>query len=140
MTQIGIAVVEHEGCFLVGTRSANSTLPGCHEFPGGKQLAGEISSQTAIRECKEETGLQVSAIRLLHQRSFHYAHDEVELDFWLCALLDSEMARKLPSPWRWVRREQLGSLNFPPANDRLIEQLQAEIETASDQKSKGEFD
>jgi 8-oxo-dGTP diphosphatase len=36
-------------------------------FPGGHALAGETPAETAIRECREETGLRVRAIGPLAQ-------------------------------------------------------------------------
>ena len=125
MTQIGIAVVEQNGSFLIGLRTEQGPLAGFHEFPGGKQEPGEATSVTAERECLEETGLEVSAIGLLHQQSFQYEHDRLQLDFWFCQLTAASLliAQKLSVPWRWVPREQLGSLNFPAANAQILKQL-----------------
>ncbi len=140
MTQIGIAIVECEGLFLVGIRSEEGPLPGYHEFPGGKQQPGENSSQTAMRECKEETGLDVTAVRLLHQTAFQYEHDDVQLDFWLCELQSSAELKALASPWQWIARNQLMSLNFPPANVGIIEQLTAGVDSLEEQTNKGRLD
>lgn len=123
MTQIGIAIVERAGEFLVGQRSDEGPLPGYHEFPGGKQQAGEGTAQTAQRECLEETGLEVSADRLLSSQSFQYEHDHLNIDFWLCKIRSSSPEKFPVSPWRWIPRDQLNSLNFPPANAELLEQL-----------------
>ena len=140
MTRIGIAIVESENCFLVGVRSEKTTLAGYHEFPGGKQHAGENSSRTAVRECKEETGLDVAAVRLLHQRSFQYEHGEIQLDFWLCELCSSSLGRTLQAPWRWIPRNRLPSLKFPPANAEIVEQLASGIDSPDARTGKGEFD
>ncbi len=140
VTQIGIAIVESENRFLVGVRSEKTTLAGYHEFPGGKQQDGENSSQTAIRECKEETGLEVVAVRLLHQTSFPYEHGEVQLDFWLCELCSSSEGRVLHAPWQWIPRKYLPSLKFPPANAEIIEQLTTGIDSSDGQTGRGEFD
>ncbi len=129
MTRIGIAIVEREDCFLIGIRPEKGPLPGYHEFPGGKQHPKESTAQTAIRECREETGLEVSAVKLIHQTSFQYVHDKVELDFWLCELRSSEDADRLSSTWRWISRSHLASLNFPPANTELIEQLITSVDS-----------
>jgi len=137
VTQIGIAIIEREDYFLVGIRSGKTTLPGYHEFPGGKQQPGENSSQTAMCECKEETGVDVAAVRLLHQTAFQYEHDDVQLDFWLCELQSSSKLKTPASPWQWIPRNQLASLNFPPANAEIIEQLTAGVDSPDEQTSKG---
>ena len=56
-TLVAIAVVEHDGCFLVGVRPEGKPLAGFAEFPGGKVDHGETPEQAAIRECREESGL-----------------------------------------------------------------------------------
>ncbi len=140
MTQVGIAIVESENRFLVGVRSEKTTLAGYHEFPGGKQQHGENSSQTAIRECKEETGLEVAAIRLLHQTLFLYEHGEVQLDFWLCELCSSAQGKTLQAPWQWIPRKHLPLLKFPPANAEIIEQLTTGIDSPDGRTRRGEFD
>ena len=50
--RIGIAVVEHEGRYLVGTRGPDGPLAGYAEFPGGKCLPDELPEMCAIRECQ----------------------------------------------------------------------------------------
>lgn len=123
MQTIGISLVEHQNCFLVGIRPEGTVLAGFAEFPGGKQLLPESTAETAVRECLEETGLQVEPLRLLHQEQFVYDHGEVLLDFWHCKLVDNQSPDSLQSPWKWVPREELNSCSFPPANDAILEQI-----------------
>src|SRR5579872_1324767 len=81
---IGIAVVERDGAYLVGTRSDQGPLAGYAEFPGGKCLAAETPECCARRECLEETGLEVHSVRLLLNSIHEYPHGVVDLHFWLC--------------------------------------------------------
>ncbi|MBB02560.1 MAG: NUDIX domain-containing protein [Rubinisphaera brasiliensis] len=125
MTKIGIALVESQGHFLVGIRPEGKPLAGLHEFPGGKQIIPESTNETAVRECLEETGLEVVSHEMLHQQSFVYQHDEVQLDFWRCEMTDELL--ELPevrSPWRWVPVSELQDLTFPAANDDILAILQ----------------
>ena len=54
---IGIAVVEHQGSYLIGIRPAGASLAGFAEFPGGKCEAGEEPAAAAVRECLDGTDL-----------------------------------------------------------------------------------
>jgi len=118
LTQIGIAVVEREGRFLVGERTKGSVLAGYSEFPGGKVQGGEHPSETAIRECLEETGLHVT-IRGEYPSCRHpYDHGLLELHFFDCTARDPDPQPL--APFRWVDREQLASLCFPPANRDIL--------------------
>jgi 8-oxo-dGTP diphosphatase len=120
---IGIAVVEHRGRYLVGTRPADGPLGGHAEFPGGKCLPGETSGLCARRECLEETGLEVQAIELLMHRLHAYPHGTVDLHFWLCHPAPRAEVRDDHKGYRWVPASELRSLNFPAANQPLIDVL-----------------
>lgn len=122
--RIGIAVVEDAGRFLVGTRAAGQVLAGCAEFPGGKCEPDELPQACAVRECREETGLQVEAVKLLHRVQFQYPHGAVDLHFWMCRPA-SGTEMKPASGFRWVQLAELASLPFPDANRDVLAMLQA---------------
>ena len=44
---------------VVATKYKKGNKEGCYDIPGGKIEEGELPDQTAIREMKEETGLDV---------------------------------------------------------------------------------
>ncbi|WP_181724057.1 NUDIX hydrolase [Nocardia gipuzkoensis] len=56
------AVVHHGGKVLLLQRSADDFMGGIWELPSGKVDPGEAIDQPLIREVKEETGLEVTAI------------------------------------------------------------------------------
>jgi mutator protein MutT len=121
--QIGIAVVEHRGRYLVGIRPEDGPLGGCAEFPGGKCRPGETSGLCARRECLEETGLEVQAVDLLMHRPFTYPHGVFELHFWLCHPTTRAVVADHHKSFRWVPAAELRSLKFPEANEPLIDVL-----------------
>lgn len=124
-TLVGIAVVEWQGRFLVGTRDGSGPLAGFDEFPGGKCRAGESQAAAAVRECREETGLEVFAVDLLMHRTFQYPHGDVDLEFWLCRP-QPRVQEQVPDDcqgYRWVEKKTLASLRFPEANAPLIARL-----------------
>lgn len=121
--RIGIAVVEHEGRFLVGTRAPNQVLAGYAEFPGGKCDPDEQPEACAVRECMEETGLLVEVVNLLHRVQFQYPHGAVDLHFCTCRPVD-EREIEPRNGFRWVHREELAALPFPEANREVVAMLQ----------------
>ncbi len=121
-TLIAIAVVEHHGRFLVGVRPEETVLAGFSEFPGGKVELGESPTQAAIRECLEETGLEVEVAGEFPEHVHQYDHDQVRLLFFHCRLKKND--QQPHPPFRWVDRAGLRSLRFPAGNNSLLALLQ----------------
>jgi 8-oxo-dGTP diphosphatase len=117
---VAIAVVEHEGCYLVGTRGREQTLAGRAEFPGGRCFPGEAGSACAVRECREETGLGVTAVRNLCECRHAYPHGTLALEFWLCRLERDQDPQSIANGFQWVPLERLKSLDFPEANRTVL--------------------
>ena len=135
--QIGIAIVEFQGCYLVGTRQTDQDLAGLAEFPGGKCESSESPEQCAVRECREETGLSVIPVRLLDRVIHEYAHAAVDLHFWLCRIggLDDESPGNEPDPqngFQWKPVEDLRELSFPAANASVVQMLVQAVKPRSD--------
>lgn len=120
-TIIAIAVVEQDGCYLVGRRPQGVPLAGLWEFPGGKVEPGETPQQAAARECSEEAGLKVKVGSAYPTVDHQYDHGRVSLHFFACQPLDRNAVPR--PPYEWVPARNLGELSFPAANEALIREL-----------------
>lgn len=120
--RIGIAVVLQNDQVLVGIRDKTQVLAGLHEFPGGKCEADESPEACTIRECREETGLEVSIRRPLFQTLHDYPHGRVELFFFECTPSDSSETPLLGN-FQWVSRADLTEMTFPEANRPVVQLL-----------------
>lgn len=120
---IAVAVVEHEGRFLIGLRPPGAALAGYWEFPGGKVLPHETAAEAAARECAEETGVVVNVVREMLVTEHAYPHGHLRLHFFDCGVV-SEPAF-LPSRFEWVTRDELAKREFPPANADLLAMIAA---------------
>jgi 8-oxo-dGTP diphosphatase len=117
--QVAIAVVEHDGRYLIRRRPEGAPLAGYWEFPGGKVRSGETSPQAAERECLEETGLVVRAAELMAEVEHRYEHGALRLSFQRCRC---ETHQKSPEGgFQWVDGGRLNEYEFPPANARVLE-------------------
>ena len=119
--EVAIAVVERDGCLLIGQRPAGVPLAGLWEFPGGKVLPGESPAAAAVRECREETGLAVKILRDDAPQTHVYAHGELRLHFFHCQ--PATPAIEVAAPFRWVPRADLSRYEFPAANRPILRQL-----------------
>jgi mutator protein MutT len=122
-TCIAIAVVEHEGRYLIGQRPEDVPLAGMWEFPGGKIEPGETAAQAAARECLEETGLEVVVGDEYPPVVHEYDHGCLELHFFCCWPADPAPQPQPQPPYRWVERTELANYPFPPANREVLAQI-----------------
>jgi 8-oxo-dGTP diphosphatase len=116
------AVIEQDGAFLVTRRLLGTHLEGRWEFPGGKCEPGESHEACLEREIVEELGAGVIVGREIFSVSHAYPERVVTLHFFECELVGDPVPL-LGQEMQWVRREDLASLEFPPADDELIRML-----------------
>ena len=123
MTLIVVAaVIERDGRFLVTRRQAGVHLAGMWEFPGGKIDRDETHVDALRRELREELDTDVSVGDLVLATTHAYTEKTVTLYFYRCRLL-GEPRPMLGQEMRWVDREELPTLPFPPADEQLIRTL-----------------
>jgi mutator protein MutT len=118
------AVIERNGAFLVTRRPRGVHLEGFWEFPGGKCEPGESHARCLEREIREELGVGLRTGREIYTVSHAYPDRVVELHF-LAGELTDEPRAMLGQEIKWVRREDLSVLAFPPADEELIRTLSA---------------
>jgi len=122
-TPIAIAVVEHDGKFLIAQRPEGKPLAGLWEFPGGKVEAGETPAEAAMRECWEEAGVRVAVGTQYPEVVQQYDHDRVRLYFFRCTLADGTSPTEVAAGYRWVAPAELPAYEFPKANAALVAML-----------------
>jgi len=116
------AIVEDHGRYFVTRRQKGVHLEGLWEFPGGKCEPGETLGDCLRRELKEELGAEAVIGEEIWTVTHDYADRSVELHFLSCTLLNAPVPL-LGQEMRWVARDELKSLKFPPADDELISVL-----------------
>ena len=115
-------IAERDGRFLVARRLQGTHLAGCWEFPGGKVHDGETNEAALEREIDEELGCTVAALTRVFRTAHDYPERTVELHFFRGTLVGAPEAR-LGQELKWIQREEFASLEFPPADAELIDQL-----------------
>jgi 8-oxo-dGTP diphosphatase len=116
------AVVEEHDAFLVTLRPDGVHLAGLWEFPGGKIDPAESHAEGLRREMREELDTDVEVHDLMFEITHAYPERTVALYFYRCVL------KGIPRPllgqqMQWVKRSELSSLGFPPADAELIKKL-----------------
>ena len=116
------AVIERDDAFLVTRRLRGVHLEGFWEFPGGKCDTKEPLADCLRREIQEELAVDVIVGAEIYSVAHDYPERVVELHFFACELA-GDPKPVLGQEMRWARRADLCALQFPPADDELIEKL-----------------
>lgn len=116
------AIVERGERILVTRRPPGVHLAGLWEFPGGKCEPGESLAACMARELREELDVEGTVGEEVLTVSHEYPDRVVELHFLRCTIAGTPRAL-LGQEIRWVDRQEIGTLAFPPADAALIERL-----------------
>jgi 8-oxo-dGTP diphosphatase len=119
---VAAAVVERDGRFLVTRRQKGVHLEGFWEFPGGKCEPGEMIVACLRREIREELDAEIIVDEEILATTHTYVNQRVELHF-LRGTLVGEPTPQIGQEVRWASRQDLGDLEFPPADAELIRLL-----------------
>lgn len=124
LVEVVAAVIENENNeILCALRSPIMTLPNMWEFPGGKVEEGE-SLYTAIeREIKEELKCSVKAIEIIGENRHEYEKIIVNLTAIKCNLVEGEPVADEHSKLIYLKKENLESLVWAPADIPLVKKV-----------------
>jgi len=123
-TVVVAAVIATGDRFLVTRRQKGVHLEGYWEFPGGKIDPDETHTAALQREIREELDASVDVGDLLQTTTHTYPEKTVTLYFYRCRIAGAPHPL-IGQEMKWVSRAELGTLNFPAADEELIKMLAA---------------
>lgn len=126
MKQVWVAVgviYDPQRGFFICRRASHQHQGGKWEFPGGKVEANETVEQALVRELHEEIGIAVTKASQLLVIEHNYTDKAVKLDVWLITEFTGEAQSLEGLENRWVSLHELSGLDFPDANQPIIEAI-----------------
>jgi len=122
-----VALVDRFDRVLLGQRPANATMPDLWEFPGGKLEPRETLRDCAVRETKEELGVETSPDSLVPFgiSSHHYSNCHLLISLFTCREWSGDYRSVYHQAIRWVPAAELTVWPVPPADVQLVSKLQA---------------
>lgn len=119
---VGGALIE-SGRVLLARRGPGQSLSGCWEFPGGKVEPGESLEEALMREFREELGLEIDVGEPLGRGKGTAGLDWIDLRVFRVARRGGEPQARDRQTLGWFVAEQLGQLDWPPADRPVLPAL-----------------
>ena len=98
------------------------------EFPGGKMEAGEMPEEALRREIREELSAEICVDEFLCTVEYDYPKFHLTMHCFLCSLLTEAMHLNEHEAARWLRKDELESVGWLPADRVVIEKLKVKSE------------
>ena len=99
------------------------SMPNLWEFPGGKIENGESNGQAIEREIEEELSCKVEYIEDFNDNTHEYENIIVNLITVKCKLIEGTPTTSEHSKLIWLKRENLDSLKWAPADIPAVGEL-----------------
>ena len=93
------------------------------EFPGGKMESGETPEEALRREIWEELETKIVIERLVSTVEYDYPAFHLKMHCFLCSLQAETLHLNEHEAARWLSKEELGSVNWLPADLQVLETI-----------------
>ena len=97
------------------------------EFPGGKREEGETPEEALRREIKEELDATIIVHNLLKTIDWDYPEFHLTMHCYVCTLEAAQMHLNEHEAARWLKAEDLQSVQWLPADLQLLPLIEAEL-------------
>ena len=123
-----IKVLNQEGePIIFATQRGYGEFKDGWEFPGGKVEEGETPQEALKREIMEELDTEITVGKLIDTIEYDYPTFHLSMDCFWCEIVKGELVLKEHEAARWLTREQLGEVEWLPADVTLIEKVGDEM-------------
>ena len=121
---VAAAVIYHKNRILATQRGYGDFKDGW-EFPGGKIREGETPQAALAREIREELDTEIAVESLIGEIEHDYPVFHLSMKCYWCRVVSGDLVLKEHEAARWLRLEELDSVNWLPADLQLLPLLRA---------------
>lgn len=127
MKSIKVAAgIIRDGNRVLATQRGYGDMKDGWEFPGGKIEAGESPQEALLREIEEELGVAIIIEDYFMTVEYDYPEFHLSMDCFLASVkAGEEIELKEHKAARWLAPEELGQVDWLPADSDIIRRLEA---------------
>ena len=117
------ALIFHKGK-LFATQRGYGAWRDYWEFPGGKIEPGETPQEALVREIREELDTGISVLSHVCDVEYDYPEFHLSMQCFRCEITTGEPTLLEHEAARWLGKEELGTVNWLPADWSILPDIQ----------------
>lgn len=123
-----VAAIIRRGDSVFATQRGYGQWKDYWENPGGKVEPGETPQEALVREIREELDTEISVGKFLCTIDWDYPAFHLTMHCYMCSLLTDALHLNEHEDARWLRSDELSSVNWLPADYQLIPLIEKELQ------------
>lgn len=128
--KVAAAIIINNGKILCVQRGPNKFdyISEKFEFPGGKIEAGELPSDTVVREIHEELKMNIAVEQDFLTVNHEYPDFKIQMHSFICSTPTRELELSEHISFKWLDVSELGDLDWAAADVPIVDKLIKELE------------
>ena len=118
-----VAAILRKDDRIFATEKGYGEFKGYWEFPGGKVEIGESLEEALKREIREELQVEIQIEEKCTVLDYDYPKFHLTMHCYFCSVVSGEIKLVEATEGKWLRKEELDSVRWLPADISLIEEL-----------------
>ena len=121
------AIIKKENKILATKRGYGEFI-NMWEFPGGKIENNETKEKALIREIKEELDCTIKPTKFAMNLEYQYPTFYLKMDCFEAIITEGTPKLLEHNDARWLTKQQLDSINWIPADIKIVDSLKETME------------
>ncbi len=121
--EVVAAIIHDDQDRIFATQRGYGDYKDWWEFPGGKMEPGETPEEALKREIWEELVTRIVVERLVETVEWDYPQFHLTMHCYLCHVESGHLELKEHEAAKWLRKDELESVNWLPADRELVRKL-----------------
>ncbi len=127
-----VAAIIVDGDRVFATQRGYGDWKDYWEFPGGKVESGEMPEAALHREILEELDTEIAVGERITTIEYDYPEFHLSMECFLARITEGSLVLKEHEAARWLKKNELDSVKWLPADQTIIELLKQRVFEGND--------